>query len=259
MSQSNAIKIVIPARLHSTRLPEKPLLLLAGKPLIWHTYQCALAADIDPNDIVIASEDAAVVETAQAFGAQAMLTADTHATGSARCLEVAQQLDWSADTIVVNLQGDEPFLPAGELRQVINALIEHPEAAMATLAAPLQAHAASNPHCVKVVLNAKQYAMYFSRAAVPYHRQDNLVEPLPTTDPVYLQHIGLYAYRHHALAQLQRAPATVIETMEQLEQLRALYYQMPIFVAKTTQIPHGSIDTPYDLDLARKTLATTAI
>lgn len=256
MIQTNPIKIVIPARLHSSRLPEKPLLLLAGKPLIWHTYQCALAADIDPTDIIIASEHTAVVETAQAFGAQAMLTANTHTSGSERCLEVAQQLGWSADTIVVNLQGDEPFLPAGELRQVIHALMEHPQAAMATLAAPLQANAAQNPHCVKVVVNAEQYAMYFSRAAIPFHRQDKPDDPLPADDPAYLQHIGLYAYRHEALAQLQRAPATMIEQMEQLEQLRALYYQMPIFVAKTTQMPHGSIDTPADLDFARQKLAT---
>jgi 3-deoxy-manno-octulosonate cytidylyltransferase (CMP-KDO synthetase) len=240
--------VVIPARFASTRLPGKPLRLVLGKPLLQHVLE--RARESRAERVVIATDDARIVEAARAWGAEVVSTSPDHPNGTSRLAEVVDQLGWGDDETVVNLQGDEPQLPGEMIDQVAAALLERPDAQLATLAAPIHEPAELfNPNVVKVVLRADASASYFSRAPIPWVR-DAFASGVPASlpkDVPFLRHIGLYAYRAVTLRELARAPVDPLEAAESLEQLRALALGMRIMVGLRTGMPGHGVDTESDL------------
>ncbi|MBA1190551.1 3-deoxy-manno-octulosonate cytidylyltransferase [Pseudomonas entomophila] len=251
---STAFTVVIPARLRSTRLPGKPLLPIAGKPMIQHVWEqaCKSAA----TRVVIATDDASIVQACQAFGAEVLLTRADHESGTDRLAEVAVQLGLPADAIVVNVQGDEPLIPPVIIDQVAANLAAHGQAGIATLAEPIeQPDQVFNPNAVKVVSDRHGMALTFSRAPLPWARdlfaqgQDRLPDGVP-----YRRHIGLYAYRVSFLQDFVGWGPCWLEQTEALEQLRALWHGVRIHVADALQAPAVGVDTPEDLARVRRLL-----
>lgn len=243
---------VIPARAASTRLPDKPLLDIAGKPMVVRTAEQAALSGA--ARVVIATDDARILAAAREHGFEALLTRTDHATGTDRLAEAAEQLALPADAIVVNVQGDEPLIDPGLIDQVARLLDCHPDAAIATCATPiLAAGALFNPNVVKVVCTRQQRALYFSRAPVPWARdalaggQQQLAAGLPA-----LHHIGLYAYRTHFLKRYSSLPVGPLESFESLEQLRALENGYSIAVHITAAHPGAGVDTAEDLARVRE-------
>jgi 3-deoxy-manno-octulosonate cytidylyltransferase (CMP-KDO synthetase) len=234
------IKIVIPARYASSRLPAKPLLLLAGKPMIQHTYERAVAANV--GDIIIATDDQRIMDVCQGFSAPVCMTSSQHMSGSDRLAEVVAKFAWSDDTIVVNLQGDEPLTPISCLQQVAQNLQQYSDAAIATLAAPITSlQEYNNPNIVKVVRDFQGYALYFSRAMIPFQRDAEC-----TSSDFAFRHIGIYAYRAKFLRTFNRLPVCALEKIEKLEQLRALWNGKRIHVDLAQDIPRHGVDTQED-------------
>jgi 3-deoxy-manno-octulosonate cytidylyltransferase (CMP-KDO synthetase) len=256
--------VVIPARFASTRLPGKPLLPIAGKPMVIRVAE--QAGKSGAQQIWIATDHHPIIAAAHEHGFKACLTHAHHQSGTDRIAEVVEQHGWSDDMIVVNVQGDEPLIPPELIRAVAQHLHDHPECAIATACHPIHDEAAMrNPNIVKAVLDRDGNALYFSRAPIPYPRDLFALpsppggrgaggegERLPATLPV-LRHIGIYAYRVSFLrAYGQLAPAA-IEQAEALEQLRALWHGYKIGVTVTEQAPPAGVDTEADLIAARKT------
>lgn len=234
--------VVIPARYASTRLPGKPLLLLAGKPLLQHVHERAMAAGFP--EVWVATDDLRIQQACEAFGAQVVMTATTHETGSDRLAEVVQHFGWADDTIVVNLQGDEPLTPVANLHQLARNLIQYPQASIATLATPLaDAEELTNPNVVKVVRDEQGMALYFSRAPIPFQRDAGL-----GVGEYALRHIGMYAYRAAFLKAFAQLPASLPERLEKLEQLRALSHGYRIHVDIAAEIPPIGVDTAADAE-----------
>ena len=230
--------IIIPARFGSTRLPGKPLLRETGKFLIQHVYERAHQSQL-ADSVVVATDDARILQAVESFGGHVVLTSPNHRTGTDRVAEVAQQL--SAE-IVLNVQGDEPLVDPQSLDLLIDTLRQNPLASMATLAVPIRsAEQWRDPNCVKVVCDEHGQALYFSRSPIPYQREGELDFSTAT----FLQHLGLYGYRREVLLELARWPVDEIEAMEQLEQLRALRRGAPIQL-KIVQENGFGIDTPDD-------------
>ncbi|MDO7909019.1 3-deoxy-manno-octulosonate cytidylyltransferase [Pseudomonas sp. 22-AL-CL-001] len=251
---STAFTVVIPARLRSTRLPGKPLLPIAGKPMVQHVWEQACRSTA--TRVVIATDDASIVEACQAFGAEVLLTRDDHESGTDRLAEVATQLGLAADAIVVNVQGDEPLIPPVIIDQVAANLAAHPQAGIATLAEPIeQPDSVFNPNAVKVVSDRHGMALTFSRAPLPWSRdlfaqgQDRLPEGVP-----YRRHIGLYAYRVSFLQDFVGWGSCWLEQTEALEQLRALWHGVRIHVADALEAPAVGVDTAEDLARVRRLL-----
>lgn len=249
-----AFKVVIPARYASSRLPGKPLLDIAGKPMFAHVY--ARACDSGADEVIVATDDPRIEAAARAIGAPVVMTSSAHPSGTDRLQEVARKLGWSADTIVVNVQGDEPLIPPAVIDQVAANLAAAPEAGIATLAEPL-ADAAQlfNPNIVKLVRDVRGFAMYFSRAPMPWARdlfaQDRSALPASS---LYLRHLGIYAYRAGFLHDYVQWPPAEIEQLEALEQLRALYHGVKIHVdVAAVELPPG-VDTAEDLERVRALL-----
>lgn len=235
------IKIVIPARYASTRLPAKPLRLLAGKPLVQHVYECALRANL--GEIVIATDDQRIADVCHTFSATVCMTADTHQSGSDRLAEVVNLNQWNDDTIIINLQGDEPLTPAICLEQVAANLQRHPQAAIATLATAIQSEEEYlNPNVVKVITDKQHFALYFSRSPLPYQRDGHL----PYVDFAW-RHIGIYAYRAHFLKKFSSLESSPLEQLEKLEQLRAMWHGEKIHVDLAKALPGHGVDTDADL------------
>ena len=242
------MKIVIPARITSTRLPGKPLADICGKPMIQHVWERAREAEIPGDQIVIAGDHDSIIAAAEAFGAVAVKTAETHESGTDRIAEVAALMGWSPDEVVVNLQGDEPLMPPALVRMVGEALARNSTAALATASCPItEAADVENPNIVKVVSDAGGMALYFSRSPVPYDRSG-----VDLARFSYQRHIGLYAYRVKTLAVLAGLPPTPIEQLECLEQLRALAAGMKIHVSEVAEAPPHGVDTEGDLIAVRK-------
>ncbi len=245
--------VAIPARYASTRLPGKPLQMLDDAPLIAHVVRRAQAAGA--TQVVVATDDARVGEALRDMAVDVCLTRADHASGTDRLAECAQRYAWADDAIVVNLQGDEPFAPADGIRAVASALAEG-DAPMATLAAPLDTvHELMDPHCVKLVCDRAGDALYFSRAAIPWVRDQDVsqLDALPRTVP-FLRHIGIYAYRAGFLQHLAALTPTPLERAEALEQLRAREHGFAIAVRLTPEPFPPGIDTPEDLHRARRWL-----
>ncbi|MDQ5908424.1 MAG: 3-deoxy-manno-octulosonate cytidylyltransferase [Pseudomonadota bacterium] len=242
-------RVAIPARYASTRLPGKPLRLLAGRPLIEHVYQRALASGA--VEVVIATDDPRIREVAEGFGATVCMTSPEHLSGTDRLAEVAERLGWPEDAVVVNVQGDEPHLPSALIQQVAAGLAAHPDAGIATVCARIHDPGELfDPNVVKVVRDAQDYALYFSRAPIPWHReafgQGRVGErELPTGD--WFRHIGLYAYRVAVLTRYPHLSPAPAEQIESLEQLRALWHGIRIYVAEAVEKPPPGVDTEADL------------
>lgn len=252
---SLAFKVVIPARFASTRLPGKPLLDIAGQPMIAHV--CARASEAGADDIIVATDDERILSAVKELGFNAVMTRVDHQSGTERIAEVAAQCAWPADTVVVNLQGDEPLIPPDYIRDVATALAGQQQAGIATLAAAIHdPEEIFNPNAVKVVLDKNGYALYFSRAPIPWERASFTQSGgIPTGNMPYLRHIGMYAYTVGFLERYCLWPASVLETVESLEQLRILWQGEAVRVQVVAKTPPAGVDTVEDLERVRELLA----
>ncbi len=252
-------RIIIPARYASTRLPGKPLRLLAGRPLIEHVHRLALASGAER--VVIATDDERVRSVAAGFGAEVCMTAPGHVSGTDRLAEVVARLDWSDQAVVVNLQGDEPLLPATLVREVAAELLAYPDAGMATLCSPIdEVGDLFDPNVVKVVRNHAGEALYFSRAPIPWQREGFAAGPPPSLPPerYWWRHIGVYAYRADVLRAYPTLPPTPLEALEMLEQLRVLAAGIRIRVLACADLPAAGVDTEADLRRVERLMMTGA-
>ena len=230
---------VIPARLGSTRLPNKPLQLLAGEPLITRVIQHVVDLGL-VEQVVVATDSQMIAQVVERAGVRAVLTHDGHLAGTDRVAEAAGRAEFADFDVVANVQGDEPFLPRAALAGAIDRVAQGDD--IGTAAAPLPPEHAADPSRVKVVTDARGRALYFSRAAIPRRR-----EPTDPADGLYWQHLGLYVYTRPALAQWVAAPPSPAERAEHLEQLRALHCGLTIGVARLTEPALPGVDTPDDL------------
>lgn len=240
-------KVVIPARYGSTRLRGKPLLNIAGKPMIAHV--CERAQEADADEIIVATDDVRIFQAVSDLGFKAVMTRADHQSGTERIAEVAKLCGWAGDEIIVNLQGDEPLIPPTYIRDVAAALAGQQQAGIATLAAKISdPEEIFNPNAVKVVLNKAGYALYFSRAPIPWERDTfTLTGGKPSGKSPYLRHIGLYAYTVDFLNRYCLWDASMLESVESLEQLRILWYGEAIRVKIVDQTPAAGVDTQEDL------------
>lgn len=238
-------RVVIPARYASTRFPGKALAPLAGKPLIEHVFD--RATESDAVEVVVATDDQRIADAAAGFGALVVRTRSDHESGTDRIAEVAGQRGWDDDDIVVNVQGDAPFIPPADIGQVAGLLAKHETASLATLCTPIEAEEDyADEHVVKVVFDQAGRALYFSRAGIPARAHG--VAGMP---PAW-RHVGIYAYRVDALRRLTSADPCELEQAEKLEQLRAMWLGMEIRVAVAAELLGPDVDTPEDLAAAER-------
>ena len=247
--------VIIPARFASSRLPGKPLLDIAGKPMIQHVWERALESDA--SRVVIATEDQRVFDACKGFGADVVMTLVSHESGTDRLQEVVSKLQLGDDEIVVNVQGDEPLIPRAAIAQVAANLAANSAAGIATLGETVtDIEVVFNPNAVKAVADKQGYALYFSRAPIPWCRDEWAGDELnlPVQAP-FLRHIGIYAYRVGFLHEFVRWPMGVLERFEKLEQLRAMENGVRIHIAPAcVEIP-GGVDTEADLQTVRAIVA----
>ncbi|ATP91033.1 3-deoxy-manno-octulosonate cytidylyltransferase [Aeromonas caviae] len=248
--------VVIPARYASTRLPGKPLADIHGKPMVQHVVEKALQSGADR--VIVATDDERVQQALSPFAAAAgfevCMTSPDHQSGTERLAEVCRHYGFAADTIIVNVQGDEPLIPPVIIRQVADNLAAA-SAPMATLSVPIRdAEEAFNPNAVKVVTDKDGYALYFSRASIPWDR-DAFARSREQIGDHYQRHIGIYAYRAGFIQRYVDWAPSVLEQVEALEQLRVLWYGEKIHVAQALQAPPVGVDTQADLDKVRALLA----
>lgn len=247
----SGFNVVIPARHASTRLPGKPLLDIAGKPMIVRVAEQAVASGA--VEICVATDHPEIAEVVEGHGFDVMMTRADHASGTDRIAEVVQSKGWGDDTIIVNVQGDEPLISPALIREVASNLAGHADAAIATACHPIHDKPSMlNPNIVKVVTDKYGYALYFSRAPIPYPRDAFAADAdMPAGLPVF-RHIGIYAYRADFLKAYASLPPAGIETFEALEQLRALWHGYRISVAVTPDAPASGVDTAEDLERVRR-------
>ncbi len=249
--------VAIPARYAATRLPGKPLRLLRGEPLLVHVARRALAAGA--REVWVAVDDPRIVSALRETGVRVAMTSAAHASGSDRLAECADIAGWSDDTLVVNLQGDEPFAPAAGIRAVAEALASS-GADMATLAVPIDdPETLFDPNAVKLVRNERGDALYFSRAPIPWHRDGFAGDRSALVPDQCLRHIGIYAYRAGFLRRFAKMPPGRLERIESLEQLRVLEAGFRIAVTLTPEPFPPGVDTPEDLARAEAHLAAGAV
>ncbi|WP_194755433.1 3-deoxy-manno-octulosonate cytidylyltransferase [Aliidiomarina indica] len=245
--------VVIPARYQSTRLPGKPLADIHGKPMIQHVYERAVQSGA--SEVIIATDDQRIVDVVSGFGGRAMLTSSDHQSGTERLAEVVDLLALADDQVVVNVQGDEPFIPPEIICQVAENLSSQRTAPMATLSVPLtNSDELFNPNVVKVVADGSNYALYFSRAAIPWDRERFTAnrDHAELMLGMYRRHVGIYAYRAGFVERYAEWEPSPLEQLESLEQLRVLWHGEKIHVAEAIIEPPAGIDTPEDLERARK-------
>ncbi len=235
--------IVIPARLHATRLPKKVLLPLQGKPMIQHVWEKACATGADPEHIFVATDSEQIKNCVLSFGGQALMTSNEHRCGTDRIAEVARLFNWADDAVVVNLQADEPLIVPELLMQVAHLLLQSTQADMATLACPCDEQAMHNPDCVKVVCDQSMRALYFSRAPIPWQRAQVKASHFSLG---WLRHLGIYAYRVRTLKALAQVQDCFLEQSECLEQLRALWLGLNIQLSISAVEIAPSVDTHQD-------------
>lgn len=239
-------KVVIPARYASTRLPGKPLLDIAGKPMIVCVAEQAQKSRAE--QVVIATDFEKILHAANQYGYQAVMTRIDHVSGTDRIAEVAEKMAWPDDAIVVNVQGDEPLIDPALIDEVALTLAHSRDAVMATACHPIHNEAAFlNPNIVKVVLDIHGNALYFSRAPIPYPRDEAHKQHITAH-----RHIGIYAYRVGFLKQYANLEVTELEKTESLEQLRVLFHGYKIAVSITQNAPASGVDTQQDLDHVRR-------
>ncbi|GGW87868.1 3-deoxy-manno-octulosonate cytidylyltransferase [Alteromonas halophila] len=236
---------VIPARFGSSRFPGKPLADIHGKPMIQHATERAREAGA--GRVIVATDDDRIANVAAGF-VDVCMTSPDHQSGTERIAQVLADQNIDDEQIVVNVQGDEPFVPPENIRQVAQALNDRQDIAMATLATQIQSVAdVTNPNVVKVVLNKNNEALYFSRSSIPFERERMVAHPTDADPQHYHRHIGLYAYRARYVRQYVNYTPSVLEQLESLEQLRALWYGDKIYCALAAKAPPMGVDTPDDL------------
>ena len=246
-----SVSVVIPARYASTRFPGKPLADLCGKPMIQWVYERSSSCDL-VDRVIVATDDDRIAEAVRTFGGDVAMTRADHATGTDRLAEVAEHL---VDDLIVNVQGDEPLIDPAMIEAAIAPMLADKSIPMGTLKTPLTClEEYNNPNVVKVVTDLNGFALYFSRAAIPFPRDfasdlDHRWPELATA-----KHVGLYAYRRDFLLQYPKLPATPLESQECLEQLRALEHGYRIKVAATDLVGQG-VDTPEDLERVKAMMA----
>lgn len=244
--------VIIPARYASTRLPGKPLVDINGLPMVVHVLNKALASGADR--VIVATDHPAVAEAVTAAGGEVCMTREDHNSGTERLAEVIDACQLADDTIIVNVQGDEPLVPPAIIRQVAENLSQA-SSGMATLAVPVtEAEEAFNPNAVKVVTDHQGYALYFSRATIPWDRE-RYAASRDTIGDTLLRHIGIYAYRAGFIRRYIRWQPCALEQIELLEQLRVLWYGEKIHVDVALETPQVGIDTQADLERVREILA----
>lgn len=235
--------IVIPARYASTRLPGKPLKDIAGKPMIEWVYRQACKSGA--SEVLVATDDERIASACRAFEARVEMTSAEHVSGTDRIAELARRFEWDDEQIVVNVQGDEPLISPVCIAQTARLLAWRPQAAIATLVTPLESEAEfRDPNFVKVVTDKDGWALYFSRAPIPWPRDGAM--------PAVMRHVGLYAYRAGSLRAISDARPSALEEVERLEQLRALWLGMRIIVGKAAEPPAPAVDTEEDLARMRR-------
>ena len=248
---SNNIKVVIPARYASTRLPAKPTIPLHGTPMIVHVAKRVSEA-LPSIEVIVATDHPDVVEVVERAGLQTILTSTHHVSGTDRINEVACKYQWSEDTIVINVQGDEPLIEAELLQNFVQFCQSQATFTMASVMATVPSiEDVLNPNVVKVVVDNQQKALCFSRSAIPYIRdqaQDNW--PLD----IFKRHVGIYGYSVSVLSRLSIAQPSALETCEKLEQLRALDMDIPIYMMVWSGDIHGGVDTPEDVGRVERVL-----
>jgi 3-deoxy-manno-octulosonate cytidylyltransferase (CMP-KDO synthetase) len=236
---------VIPARYGSTRLPGKPLKDIAGKPMIEWAYR--QTAKSGASEVIVATDDERIAAVCREFGARVELTSTEHPSGTDRIAELARRFAWDDEQVVVNVQGDEPLVSPLCIAQTARLLGSHPQATIATLTAPLASEAEfRDPNFVKVITDKDGWALYFSRAPIPWPRDGGT--------PAVHRHIGLYAYRAGGLRAITAAPPCALEETEKLEQLRALWLGHRIIVATAVEPPSPHVETEEDLANIRRYL-----
>ena len=244
-------RVVIPARYASSRLPGKPLVDIGGRPMVLRVLERALQAGAE--SVVVATADARVRQAVEAAGYQALMTSADHQSGTERLVEVAETLGWPDDTLVVNVQGDEPLIEPELIREAARQLVLHDDAVMATLAHPIHDHADFiNPNVVKVVADEAGYAVYFSRAPIPWPRDAFAAHADMPQELGALRHIGLYAYRAGFLRAYAGLAPSPLERHEMLEQLRVIWHGHRISLGITPTAPAPGVDTPEDLERVRQ-------
>jgi 3-deoxy-manno-octulosonate cytidylyltransferase (CMP-KDO synthetase) len=248
----NSFKVVIPARYASSRLPGKPLLKIAGKEMILHV--CEKASLAGAQEVVVATDDERILKCVKQAGFNAVMTLASHTSGTERLTEVANKMHWNDDTVIVNCQGDEPLIPPELISKTASSLIGQNIAQVASLCAPIDdAEEVFNPNAVKVVRDARDYALYFSRAPIPWDR-----DVFPTNNlgakKIHFRHIGIYSYTVGFLRRYITWPPCALEEIESLEQLRILYQGERIIVPSVDQVPEAGVDTQEDLDRVNRIL-----
>ncbi|MBL7634128.1 3-deoxy-manno-octulosonate cytidylyltransferase [Atlantibacter hermannii] len=239
---------IIPARYASTRLPGKPLVDINGKPMIVHVLERARESGADR--VIVATDTVEVADAVRAAGGEVCMTRADHESGTERLAEVVEKMGFADDTIIVNVQGDEPMIPPAIIRQVAENLANC-DAGMATLAIPVHsAEEAFNPNAVKVVMDKKGYALYFSRATIPWDR-DRFAQSRDEIANYFLRHIGIYGYRAGFIRRYVTWAPSELEHIEKLEQLRVLWHGEKIHVAVAHEVPGTGVDTPADLERVR--------
>ncbi len=243
--------VIIPARYASTRLPGKPLVDINGKPMVVHVLE--RARESGAERVIVATDNEEVMHAVQAAGGEVCMTRADHQSGTERLAEVVEKCRFSDDTVIVNVQGDEPMIPPAIIRQVAENLGAR-DVGMATLAVPIHsAEEAFNPNAVKVVMDAEGYALYFSRATIPWDR-DRFALSRETIGDTFLRHIGIYGYRAGFIRRYVSWQTSPLEQIEMLEQLRVLWYGEKIHVAVASVVPGTGVDTPEDLERVRQEL-----
>ena len=244
----NAFNVVIPARYGSTRLPGKPLLRIGGKAMVVRVAEQAWLAGA--REVIVATDDERVVEVVTAAGHDALMTDPNHGSGTDRVWEVARQrTGWAEDAVVINVQGDEPLIAPEIIAQLAAAVAETDDAAMATLCEPIADPGdLADPNVVKVVRDAANFALYFSRASIPHAREGDSA----SAAGVWRRHIGIYGYRLRGLRRFVSLPPSALEGVERLEQLRALEHGLRILVLDACRPSPGGVDTPADLERVRQ-------
>ncbi|MDQ2068255.1 3-deoxy-manno-octulosonate cytidylyltransferase [Natronospira bacteriovora] len=252
-----SFKVVIPARYDSTRFPGKPLARIAGEPMIRHVWQ--RACDAGAEAVIIATDDHSIRTHCEQFGARVCMTSPDARSGTDRVAEAVAQLGWADEDVVVNLQGDEPLMPVSAIRDVADQLINEASADIGTLCWPVETTAElMDPNVVKVVIARSGSALYFSRAPIPWDRDNAGSRDSASghTPRAVYRHIGLYAYRAGVLGRLAKEPPCELEEIECLEQLRALWIGLRIQVRQAGEMPGPGVDTPEDLEKVESLLSS---
>lgn len=248
--------VVIPARYASTRLPGKPLLDIAGKPMV--VWVVGRAKQSGATEVIVATDDARILEAVKQYGYQAMMTRENHVSGTDRIAEVALSQGWHDDAIIVNVQGDEPLIDPALISQVATALAESNDAVMSTACHRItNKNDFLNPNVVKVVLDKNQSALYFSRAPIPYPRDSISDVTLASNIPAY-RHVGIYAYKAKFLKEYASIQPAAVEQFESLEQLRVLYQGYKIAVTICKNAPATGVDTEEDIINVRNLINATS-